>query len=113
FTHYQAAQPTTVGRRLSGWGYDLYLCEVCPSVFNLQLLRGFRGATGTQASFLALFEGDHKRVIEFEGRAVQSLMPESDEHLRLGNDNAAIDARRQEMIANLERAKKQFGDRWT
>ncbi len=55
FTHYQTAQPTTVGRRIAGWAFDLSLCEPrlaeCWGHFGM---RGLRGATGTQASFLNL-----------------------------------------------------------
>ncbi len=77
FTHYQSAQPTTVGRRMMGWAYDLLICS--HQLFNENeshepILRGFRGATGTQASFLQLFNGDSSKVDEFEARAVFGLM---------------------------------------
>lgn len=55
FTHYQTAQPTTVGRRIAGWGFDLSLCEPRPAgCWGEFGMRGLRGATGTQASFLNL-----------------------------------------------------------
>lgn len=63
FTHFQPAQLTTVGKRATLWCYDL--------VMDLQELerrrdglkfRGAKGTTGTQASFLALFRGDHEKV---------------------------------------------------
>ncbi|MCA9271414.1 MAG: adenylosuccinate lyase [Phycisphaerales bacterium] len=67
FTHYQAAQPTTVGRRISGWAYDLVLCEDRLSTgYPLADNRGLRGATGTQASFMNLFGGDVDQVDRFE-----------------------------------------------
>lgn len=71
FTHYQAAQPVTVGRRIAGWAFDLDLCESRLADHNAggYWLRGFKGATGTQASFLALFGGDSKKVLEFEAAA--------------------------------------------
>lgn len=77
FTHYQSAQPTTVGRRMMGWAYDLWISS--HQLFNENeshepVLRGFRGATGTQASFLQLFDGDSSKVDEFEARAVFGLM---------------------------------------
>ncbi len=73
FTHYQPAQPTTVGRRLVLWAHDLALtharaCERGP------LLRGLRGATGTQASFLALFDGDAAKVDDLERRFIRKLV---------------------------------------
>src|SRR5690606_22924171 len=63
FTHFQPAQPTTVGKRATLWLQDLLL-DLEEVEFRLETLRfrGVRGTTGTQASFLDLFEGDHDRV---------------------------------------------------
>jgi len=68
FTHYQAAQPVTVGRRLIQYAYELNLAgEELWRLRNVShYLRGMKGATGTQASFLALFDGDAKKVSKFE-----------------------------------------------
>ncbi len=74
FTHYQAAQPTTVGKRAAMWGHDLMLClERLESTRAGLRLRGLKGATGTQASFLALFGGDGAKVAELESRFVAKL----------------------------------------
>ena len=55
FTHYQPAQPVTVGRRCALWAHDLDLARDRVSTTMVQMkLRGLRGATGTQASFVAL-----------------------------------------------------------
>lgn len=63
FTHFQAAQPTTVGKRCTLWIqdllFDLQQLEFVAS--NLKLL-GCKGTTGTQASFMELFEGDTEKV---------------------------------------------------
>ncbi len=63
YTHFQPAQPTTVGKRATLWIQDLVL-DLEEFEFRLRTLRlrGVRGTTGTQASFLELFEGDHARV---------------------------------------------------
>ncbi|UCC25489.1 MAG: adenylosuccinate lyase [Gemmatimonadales bacterium] len=63
YTHFQPAQPTTVGKRATLWIQDLLL-DLEEVRFRLGTLRfrGVRGTTGTQASFLELFEGDHARV---------------------------------------------------
>lgn len=63
WTHFQPAQPTTVGKRATLWIQDLVL-DLEEIAFRLDTLRfrGVRGTTGTQASFLELFEGDHARV---------------------------------------------------
>ena len=67
FTHMQPAQPTTVGKRACLWAYDLALdlVEVEHRLKSLKA-RGPKGTTGTQASFLELFGGDHQKVRRLE-----------------------------------------------
>ena len=67
FTHLQPAQPTTVGKRACLWAYDLVLDlqEVEHRIGEMRA-RSVKGTTGTQASFLALFHGDHAKVRELE-----------------------------------------------
>lgn len=67
FTHFQPAQPTTVGKRACLWIYDLVqdLEEIERRIGGLKA-RGVKGTTGTQASFLELFGGDHQRVRRLE-----------------------------------------------
>ncbi len=67
YTHFQTAQPTTVGKRATLWAYDL-VCDIEQldhALANLKLL-GCKGATGTCASFLELFDGDLSKVRELE-----------------------------------------------
>jgi adenylosuccinate lyase len=63
WTHFQPAQPTTVGKRATLWIQDLLL-DLEEMEYRMASLRfrGVRGTTGTQASFLELFQGDHGRV---------------------------------------------------
>lgn len=63
FTHLQPAQPTTVGKRATLWCWDLLLDleEIEHRIATLRF-RGVKGTTGTQATFLSLFKGDHARV---------------------------------------------------
>ncbi len=74
FTHYQPAQPTTVGKRAAMWAYDLFLAldDIEQRLASLRF-RGAKGATGTQASFLALFEGDHAKVEELDRRVTAKM----------------------------------------
>jgi adenylosuccinate lyase len=63
FTHFQPAQPTTVGKRATLWIQDLLLdLEEIEFRLNTLRFRGVRGTTGTQASFLDLFDGDGRKV---------------------------------------------------
>ncbi len=75
FTHYQPAQPTTVGRRIAQWAYELSESD------NAQgpIYRGLRGATGTQASFLSLLNGDHAKVDELELRFLFAVFNDLDD----------------------------------
>ena len=74
FTHFQAAQLVTVGKRATLWMYDLLLDleEVEQRMAKLQLL-GCKGTTGTQASFLELFEGDHEKCRQLEARIAREM----------------------------------------
>ena len=67
FTHFQPAQPTTVGKRACLWIYDLAmdLDEVDYRLSKLKAL-GSKGTTGTQASFLEIFQGDHEKVQQLD-----------------------------------------------
>ncbi|MBW3660140.1 MAG: adenylosuccinate lyase [Gemmatimonadetes bacterium] len=74
WTHFQPAQPTTVGKRACLWIQDLLL-DLDEIEFRLDRfrLRGLKGTTGTQASFLALADGDHAKVEALEERVVEKL----------------------------------------
>lgn len=66
-THLQPAQPTTVGKRASLWAYDLVLdLEELEHRLTSLCFRSTKGTTGTQASFLQLFDGDHGKVRQLE-----------------------------------------------
>ncbi len=67
FTHFQPAQLTTVGKRATLWMNEL-LMDLSEVEFRLENLRmlGSKGTTGTQASFMELFDGDEKKVKELE-----------------------------------------------
>ncbi|MCC7147223.1 MAG: adenylosuccinate lyase [Phycisphaeraceae bacterium] len=78
FTHFQPAQPTTVGKRATLWAYDLSLAleEIEYRASSLRF-RGAKGTTGTQASFLSLFGGDtpqaHQKCEELDQLVAQKM----------------------------------------
>jgi adenylosuccinate lyase len=74
FTHFQPAQPTTVGKRACLWVYDLVL-DLTEIEHRLDTLaaRSTKGTTGSQASFLELFHGDHAKVRQLERRVAEKM----------------------------------------
>lgn len=67
FTHLQAAQPTTVGKRATLWCWDLVLdLEELEHRIDTTRFRGVKGTTGTQATFLSLFGGNHEKVEQLD-----------------------------------------------
>ncbi len=74
YTHYQPAQLTTVGKRAALWLQDLYLdYEEINHVLTLVKLRGVKGTTGTQASFMSLFDNDGEKVKALEKSVVEKM----------------------------------------
>jgi len=74
FTHFQPAQLTTVGKRATLWCAD-FLSDLADVEYRLERLefRGVKGTTGTQASYLALFDGDHEKVRRLERRVAEKM----------------------------------------
>jgi adenylosuccinate lyase len=74
YTHFQAAQPTTVGKRAALWIQDLMmdLEQVNHQLDQMKLL-GCKGTTGTCASFLELFDGDHEKVKRLEQMIAEKM----------------------------------------
>lgn len=74
FTHYQPAQLTTVGKRCTLWMQDLLLdLERIDTELEKLPMRGVKGTTGTQASFLELFDGDHDKVKALDKRVCELM----------------------------------------
>jgi len=74
FTHYQPAQLTTVGKRACLWLWDLVMdYEAVEAARTGLKFRGIKGTTGTQASFLRLFDGDHEKVKRLEQMVAEKM----------------------------------------
>jgi adenylosuccinate lyase len=74
FTHYQPAQLTTVGKRCTLWMQDLLMdIERISHEIDHLPMRGVKGTTGTQASFLDLFNGDHEKVKQLNKRVCELM----------------------------------------
>ncbi len=74
FTHFQPAQPTTVGKRATLWLEDLMMdLEDVEHQLSKAKLLGCKGTTGTQASFMELFEGDHEKCKELDKKIAEKM----------------------------------------
>ena len=74
YTHFQPAQPTTVGKRATLWMNDLVLdIEACEQLLSTLRPLGCKGTTGTQASFLELFDGDYEKVKALDQRICRKM----------------------------------------
>lgn len=103
FTHYQPAQPTTVGRRVIAWGYDLTLAAERVDYVPIKY-RGFRGATGTQAAWIALLS-EHDTVDVLEAKALAKVRCDN----VMDDTEAAV--RRSEYLAHLTKRAEKEGNR--
>jgi adenylosuccinate lyase len=98
FTHFQPAQLTTVGKRACLWLFDLVLdLEELERRRDGLPFRGAKGTTGTQASFLALFHGDHAKVQKLERRVARKagftrVVPVSGQTYTRKIDSQVLDA---------------------
>ena len=74
YTHYQAAQPTTVGKRATLWLNELVMdLDDLDHVLSTMKLLGSKGTTGTQASFMELFEGDHEKCKALDRKIAEKM----------------------------------------
>ena len=74
FTHYQPAQPTTVGKRATLWMMDLLLdLQQIEDRIDNMLLLGSKGTTGTQASFVELFDGDAEKIKALDKKIAEKM----------------------------------------
>ena len=110
FTHFQPAQLTTVGKRACLWCYDFLmdLHEIEHRLATLRL-RGAKGTTGTQASFLALFRGDHDKVRRLD-KLVAEKMGFAEVYVVTGQTySRKVDSQVLDALAGLGQTAHKFG----
>lgn len=110
FTHLQPAQPTTVGKRATLWCYDLVLdlAEIEHRIESLKF-RGVKGTTGTQASFLQLFDGDHGKVEQLD-RLVTAKLGFNESYAVTGQTySRKIDAQVLECLGGIAQSAHKMG----
>ncbi len=109
YTHFQPAQPTTVGKRATLWMQDLiYDLEELDFVSAHLRPLGCKGTTGTQASFLELFHGDEEKVLELDRRIVTAMGFESGAAVSGQTYSRKQDARILNALAQIASSAQKF-----
>jgi adenylosuccinate lyase len=110
YTHFQPAQLVTVGKRATLWCYELVLDlqEIERRIATLKFL-GVKGTTGTQASFLALFEGDHARVLELDRSVARAFGFEETYPVSGQTYTRKIDSQALAALASVAESAHRFG----
>ncbi len=109
FTHFQPAQPTTVGKRAALWIYDLVLdLEACRRQAEQLKARSTKGTTGTQASFLQLLQGDHQKVRRLEQLVAEKIGFESTYAVTGQTYPRKIDSQVLELLSGIAQSSQKF-----
>ena len=111
FTHFQPAQPTTVGKRATLWLMELKLDldDLDYLLGSLRLL-GSKGTTGTQASFLELFDGDHEKCRELDRRIAQKMGFEGCYPVSGQTYSRKVDSRVLSVLAGIAQSAHKFSN---
>ena len=111
FTHFQPAQPTTVGKRATLWMQELLLdLSDIDYMIDQQKLLGCKGTTGTQASFLKLFDGDHEKCKRID-KLIAEKMGYSDCFAVSGQTySRKLDSRVVNVLAGIAQSASKFSN---
>lgn len=111
FTHFQPAQPTTVGKRATLWLQELYLdLEDLDHVLGTMKLLGSKGTTGTQASFLELFDGNHEACREVDRRIAGKMGFDGSYPVSGQTYSRKIDTRVIQVLAGIAQSAHKFSN---
>jgi adenylosuccinate lyase len=110
YTHFQPAQLTTVGKRACLWCYDfvLDLNEIENRIAGMRF-RGAKGTTGTQASFLALFHGDHAKVRQLDALVARKMGFDAVEPVTGQTYSRKVDRQVLDTLAGVAESAHKFG----
>lgn len=111
FTHFQPAQPTTVGKRATLWLQELMLdYEDLEYVLHSLKLLGSKGTTGTQASFLELFDGNHEKIDKIDGMIAEKMGFESCYPVSGQTYSRKVDTRVLNVLAGIAASAHKFSN---
>ena len=111
FTHFQPAQPTTLGKRAAIWAQDLLLDyeELCFLLENKKL-RGCKGTTGTQASFMELFDNDEAKVKKLDQMVAQKMGYEKSFAVSTQTYSRKVDSRILNALGSIAQSAHKFSN---
>ncbi|MBO7426118.1 MAG: adenylosuccinate lyase [Clostridiales bacterium] len=111
FTHFQPAQLVTVGKRATLWLQDLMfdLEEVEQVLASMKLL-GCKGTTGTQASFMDLFNGDHNKCVELDKKIANKMGFETSYYVSGQTYSRKVDSRVLNALASIAQSAHKFSN---
>lgn len=111
FTHYQPAQLTTLGKRCALWCWDFVRdLETIDAIHKSLPFRGIRGATGTQASFLKLFDGNASKVAQLEKLVAKKLGFDRCEPVTAQTYSRKLDAQVVSALCNIAAGAHKFAN---
>lgn len=111
FTHFQPAQPTSVGKRGTLWIHDLLLdLEDLDHTLKSMKLLGSKGTTGTQASFLELFDGDYEKVKQLDQLIAEKMGYDSCYPVSGQTYSRKIDSRVMNVLSGIAQSAHKFSN---
>ena len=111
FTHFQPAQPTTVGKRATLWLMELKLdLDDLDYMISQQKLLGSKGTTGTQACFLELFYGDHETIKKIDKKIAEKMGSEDCYPVSGQTYSRKVDARILNVLSGIAQSAHKFSN---
>ena len=111
FTHFQAAQPTTVGKRATLWINDLMMdLEDLEYLYDSIKMLGSKGTTGTQATFLELFEGDYEKVKQLDQKITEKMGFDAYYQVSGQTYSRKVDSRVLNVLAGIAQSAHKFSN---